>query len=72
MYKGIANTRHSYLVMKLDYLLDQYKDYSYIDIEELHSFVSLFRLLPYSKQKRYAWMIDECAELWDAAEQPTE
>lgn len=72
MYKNKANTKHSYLVMKLDYMLDQYKDYAYIDIEELHEFVAMFRHLPQRKQRQYSWMLDECAELWDAAEQPTE
>lgn len=58
--------------MKLDYLLDQYKDYGIIDIEELHDFVRLFRQLPQHKHRQYAWMLDEAAELWDAHEQPTE
>lgn len=67
-----ANTKASYMVMKLDYLLDQYKDYGIIDIEELHDFVRLFRQLPRHKHRQYAWMLDEAAELWDAHEQPTE
>lgn len=56
--------------MKLDFMLDQYKDYEWIDLDELHNFVSLFRSLPRTKQVQYAWMIDEAAELWDVAEQP--
>ena len=56
--------------MKLDYLLDQYYEYETIELEELYTFISLFRLLPSRKQKQYAWMIDEAADLWDAHEQP--
>lgn len=70
MYKNKANTKHSYLVMKLDYLLDQYYEYETIELEELYTFISLFRHLPQRKQKQYAWMIDAAADLWDAHEQP--
>lgn len=70
MIKQHANPKHSYTVMKLDYLLDQYTDYSIIDIEDLHYFVKLLRTLPPRKQKQYSWMLDEVVELWDAAEQP--
>ena len=69
MYKK-ANTKHSYTVMKLDYMLDQYKDYGWIDIQELHDFISLFRHLPQRKQEQYAFMLDAAADLWDAGEQP--
>ncbi len=72
MYRSKANTKHSYVVMKLDYMLDQYNDYGWIDIEELHDFIALFRHLPQRKQRQYAWMLDEAADLWDAAEQPME
>jgi hypothetical protein len=70
MIKQHANPKDSYVVSKLDYMLDQYADYGYIDIQELHSFIVLFRLLPQRKQKRYSYMLDEVVELWDAAEQP--
>ena len=65
-----ANTRASYVVMKLDHQLDKFKDYGFIDLEELHNFVILFRQLPRYKHRQYAWMLDEAAELWDAHEQP--
>ena len=70
--KQYANTKHSYIVMKLDHQLDKFRDYGFIDLEELHDYVVLFRQLPRHKHKDYAWMLDEAAELWDAAEQPTE
>lgn len=70
MIKPTANPKDSYVVSKLDYMLDQYTDYGFIDIAELHSFVALYRLLPQRKQRRYAFMLDLAAELWDAAEQP--
>ena len=66
-----ANTKHSYTVMRLDFMLDRYKDYGFIDLTELHEFVIEFRQLPKNKQHKYAFLLDECAELWDAAEQPT-
>lgn len=56
--------------MKLDYLLDQYYEYETIELEELYTFISMFRYLPQRKQRQYAWMVDEVADLWDAHEQP--
>lgn len=70
MYKSKANKTHSYRIMKLDYMLDQYQDYGWIDLDELHVFIKEFRLLSPRKQRQYAWMVDMCADLWDAAEQP--
>lgn len=58
--------------MKLDYMMDQYSDYGWIDINELHDFISLFRHLPQRKQRQYGWMLDEVADMWDSAEQPLE
>lgn len=72
MYKSKANTKQSYMIMKLDYMLDQYKDYGTIDLDELYSFISTFRHLSQRKQKQYSWMLDQAAELWDSGEQPTE
>lgn len=65
-----ANTKNSYIVMKLDYMMDQYKDYGCIDTEEFKDFLILLRSLPPIKQRQYAWMMDEIAELWDEGEQP--
>jgi hypothetical protein len=69
--KQKANTKTSYQLMRLDFMLDRYKDYGWIDLNELHEFVVEFRHLPQRKQEKYAFLLDECAELWDAAEQPT-
>lgn len=71
MLKQKANTMHSYTLMRLDYMLDRYKDYGFIDLHDLHAFVVEFRNLPQTKQRKYAFLLDECADLWDAAEQPT-
>lgn len=68
--KSKANVKHSYIVMKLDHQLDKFRDYGYIDLDELHGYVALFRQLPNTKQRKYAWMLDDAAELWDTAEQP--
>ena len=72
MIKPYANTKHSYLVMKLDHLLDKYMDYETITLDELYDYITLFRLLPKHKQELYAHLIDIAADLWDATEQPTE
>ena len=71
MLEQKANTMHSYTLMRLDYMLDRYKDYSFIDINDMHTFVVEFRNLPKEKQEKYAFLLDECAELFDEAEQPT-
>lgn len=71
MLEQRANTMNSYTLMRLDYMLDRYKDYGFIDLNELYEFVVEFRKLPQAKQEKYAFLLDECAELWDAAEQPT-
>jgi len=65
-----ANTMHSYTLMRLDHMLDRYADEGWIDIEDLHRFVVEFRQLPKEKQSKYAHLLDECADMWDAAEQP--
>lgn len=70
MMKQTANTMNSYTLMRLDYMLDRYKDYGWIDLNELHEFVVEFRKLPARKQHKYAFLLDECADLWDSAEQP--
>jgi hypothetical protein len=70
MYRSKANQKHSYTIMKLDYMLDKYRDYETIDLEEMHTFVQLFNLLPRRKQMQYGWMLDEAANLWDSEEQP--
>jgi hypothetical protein len=51
-------------------MLDRYKDYGFIDLSELHEFIIEFRKLPKEKQKKYAFLLDECAELFDESEQP--
>ena len=71
MMKQTANTMNSYTLMRLDYMLDRYKDYGFIDLNDLHEFVIEFRHLPQAKQEKYAFLLDECAELFDEAEQPT-
>lgn len=70
MLNQSANTMHSYTLMRLDYMLDRYKDYGFIDLNDLHSFVVEFRNLPPAKQQKYGFLLDECAELFDEAEQP--
>ena len=70
MLQPMANTKTSYQLMRLDFMLDRYKDWGFIDMTELHEFVIEFRKLPKDKQTKYAFLLDECAELFDDAEQP--
>ena len=65
-----ANQRASYLIMKLDYMLDQYEDYATVDTYDLRDFAKIFRQLPLDKQETYGWMIDQAWELYDSQEQP--
>ena len=70
MLQPKANTMNSYTVMRLDFMLDRYKDYGFIDLSELHEFIIEFRKLPKEKQEKYAFLLDECAALFDESEQP--
>ena len=65
-----ANQRASYLVMKLDFLLDQFDDYATVDSYDLRDFARIFRQLPLDKQATYEWMIDCAWEHYDSQEQP--
>ena len=70
MLQPKANTKTSYQLMRCDFMLDRYKDWGFIDLSELHEFVIEFRKLPKEKQEKYAFLLDECAELFDESEQP--
>ena len=70
MLQRKANTKTSYQLMRCDFLLDRYKDWGFIDLSELHEFVIEFRKLPKEKQEKYAFLLDECADLFDESEQP--
>ena len=70
MLQPKANTKTSYQLMRCDFLLDRYKDWGFIDLSELHEFVIEFRKLPKEKQEKYAFLLDECADLFDESEQP--
>jgi hypothetical protein len=65
-----ANQRASYLVMKLDYMLDTFEDFGSVDSYDLRDFAKIFRQLPLDKQETYEWMIDAAWELFDSQEQP--
>lgn len=66
MWNRQQELKRSYIVMKLDLMMQQYREIGIVDIEELHDFISQFRNLDQKRQKQYAWMIDEVSELWDA------
>ena len=70
MLQPKANTKTSYQLMRCDFMLDRYKDWGFIDLSELHQFVIEFRKLPKEKQEKYAFLLDECADLFDESEQP--
>jgi hypothetical protein len=65
-----ANQRASYLIMKLDFLLDRFDDYGTVDSYDLRDFAKIFRQLPLDKQETYGWMIDQAWELYDCQDQP--
>jgi hypothetical protein len=58
--------KSSYIIMRLDFMMQKHQSIGLVDLEELHSFIAEFRLLDRKRQKQYAWMIDEVANLWDA------
>ena len=70
MLQPKANTKTSYQLMRCYFMLDRYKDWGFIDLSELHEFVIEFRKLPKEKQTKYAFLLDECADLFDESEQP--
>ena len=70
MLQPKANTKTSYQLMRCDFMLDRYKDWGFIDLSELHECVIEFRKLPKEKQEKYAFLLDECADLFDESEQP--
>ena len=70
MLEPKANTKTSYQLMRVDFMLDRYKDWGFIDLSELHQFVIEFRKLTKEKQQKYAFLLDECADLFDESEQP--
>jgi bacillopeptidase F (M6 metalloprotease family) len=65
-----ANQKHSYLIMKLDYMLDQFDDYGVVDSYDLRDYLKIFRQLPREKQQQYDWMLDHATELYDSHDQP--
>lgn len=66
MWNRQREMKQAYIVMKLDMMLAQHREIGIVDLEELHNFIAQFRHLDRKRQKAYAWMIDEMAELWDA------
>lgn len=64
-----AEMKHSYVLMKLDMMLAQHKSIGIIDIQDLHEYIVTFRTLDARRQKLYAHLIDEMAELWDSFEE---
>mgnify|MGYP003627096196 FL=1 len=66
MWNKSREIKRAYVVMKLDMMLAQHREIGIIDIDELHAFIAQFRHLDQKRQKMYAWMVDEMAELWDA------
>ena len=61
-----AEMKRSYVLMKLDMMLAQHKSIGLIDIHDLHEFIVLFRTLDKRRQRLYAHLVDEMAELWDS------
>ena len=66
MWNKQKELKRSYIVMKLDMMLAQHKEVGIVDLNELHEFIAQFRHLDQKRQRMYAWMVDEIAELWDS------
>ena len=66
MWNQQKELKRSYIVMKLDMMLAQHKEVGIVDLNELHDFIAQFRHLDQKRQRMYAWMVDEIAELWDS------
>ena len=66
MWNKQRELKRAYIVMKLDMMLAQHREIGIVDLNELHEFIAQFRHLDRKRQKMYAWMVDEIAELWDA------
>lgn len=47
-------------------MLAEHQSIGVIDLNDLHQFIAQYRHLGRKRQKMYAFMIDEIAELWDA------
>lgn len=61
-----SEMKQAYILMKLDVMLAQHQSIGVIDLNDLHEFIAQFRHLGRKRQKMYAFMVDEIAELWDA------
>lgn len=72
MWNRQRQMKQAYIVMKLDMMLAQHREIGIVDLDELHAFIAQFRHLDRKRQKSYAWMIDEVAELWDAFDEVTD
>ena len=66
MWNRNREMKNAYIVMKLDMMLAQHREIGIVDLDELHQFIAQFRHLDRKRQKMYAFMVDEVAELWDA------
>lgn len=66
MWNRNREMKNAYIVMKLDMMLAQHREIGIVDLDELHQFIAQFRHLDRKRQKQYAFMVDEVAELWDA------
>lgn len=66
MWNRQYEMKRAYIVMKLDMMLAQHKAIGIVDLNDLHDFIAQFRHLDRNRQKMYAWMVDEIAELWDS------
>ena len=62
--------KHSFILMKLDCMLQKIEAIGWCDLEELHDFVTTFRTLPPKHQERYGFLLDVAAEYWDEGVQP--
>ena len=66
MWNRQREMKQAYIVMKLDMMLAQHREIGVVDLDELHDFIAQFRFLGQKRQRIYAWMIDEMADMWDA------
>jgi|TARA_R110002167_G_scaffold101023_1_gene263498 hypothetical protein len=62
----LYNEKQSYIVMKLDCMLQKAEILDSCDLNELEGFVVTFRQLPRKSQVRYEHLLESMMDLYDA------
>ena len=65
---NLYNEKQSYLVMKLDCMLQTMENRGSCDFNELNNFTVVFRQLPHKTQSRYEHLLESAMELYSDEE----